>query len=369
MSRKLLFGKTAFLVLVIVGISLCASVSFGRGRGGGGGGGGGGGRGGSFGYAPAARSMSGGQFDRAGFASANRSDFAAGTRNWSGNVGNHANWNYGNYYHGYGGWGNGWGWGWGGWGLGWGLGGYWPWYAGWGWNGGYPYDNYYNLYPDDGSYYYSYAPTSYGDAAVADNGPTAPPQAPPTSPEASTTPPSPATSMDAQDQQAASEGLQYYSQGRDAFLQGEYRTALRMGGHAAVDAPQNPKVHELISLALFALGNYPAAAGEAHAAMALGPIAEWKDLYGYYNNADKYTAQLRALEKAAADKPKSAAEHFLLGYHYVMTGARDNAKAEFSEAVKLTPKDKLANHYLQQLESNSPLTPPQMAAKPGSESR
>ena len=30
-------------------------------------------------------------------------------------------------------------------------------------------------------------------------------------------------------------------------------------------APGNPRVHELISLALFALGNYQAAASEAHA--------------------------------------------------------------------------------------------------------
>ena len=46
-----------------------------------------------------------------------------------------------------------------------------------------------------------------------------------------------------------------------------------------MDAPRNAKVHELISLALFALGNYRPAASEAHAAMALGPIADWNDLY------------------------------------------------------------------------------------------
>ena len=50
-----------------------------------------------------------------------------------------------------------------------------------------------------------------------------------------------------------------------------------------VDAP-NPRAHELISLALFALGQYGPAASEAHAAMALGTIADWKDLYAYYND-------------------------------------------------------------------------------------
>ena len=70
------------------------------------------------------------------------------------------------------------------------------------------------------------------------------------------------------------------------------------------------------------------------------------------------------MEKASTNNPKDAAEHFLLGYHYLMTGARDDAKTEFAEAVKLTPGDKLAGHYLQQLQSNSALTPPQMASKP-----
>ena len=55
---------------------------------------------------------------------------------------------------------------------------------------------------------------------------------------------------------------------------------------------QNPKTHELSSLALFAMGNYPAAASEAHAAMALGPPAEWNDLYAYYNDVTSTSTQL-----------------------------------------------------------------------------
>ena len=177
-------------------------------------------------------------------------------------------------------------------------------------------------------------------------------------------------------QQEAGDAIQFYSEARTAFLQNDYRSALRLAEHAAVEAPGNSKVHQLISLALFALDNYTAAASEAHAAMALGPIADWNDLFGYYNDpqnytaalsaleVEKYTNQLRALEKATADNPKSAADHFLLAYHYLMTGARDNAKAELADAVKLTPNDKLASHYLDQLKANAPLTPPKMEAKP-----
>ena len=120
----------------------------------------------------------------------------------------------------------------------------------------------------------------------------------------------------------------------------------------------------MISLALFALGNYSAAASEAHAAMAMGPIATWADLYGYYDNEAAYTTQLRALEKASTDQPKSAADHFLLGYQYLMIGAKPDAQSEFADAVNLTPKDKLAEHYLAELKANQPLTPPVMASSP-----
>src|SRR5208282_5003624 len=151
---------------------------------------------------------------------------------------------------------------------------------------------------------------------------------------------------------------------------------LWLAGQAGLEAPRNSKVHELISLALFASRDYTAAASEAHAAMALGPIADWNDLFGYYYDPQnstsqlsdlevaKYTNQLRALEKAETDNPKSAADHFLLGYHYLMIGARENAKGQIAEAVKLSPKDKLAAQYLQELQSNKPLAPPQMASKP-----
>ncbi len=211
-----------------------------------------------------------------------------------------------------------------------GWGGYWPWYAGWGLGWGYPYDYgyyyypavsnyYYYSYPDAGNYYYSYAPSSYDDSgAVADSDAAVAPDAVVPEPLADSSVTAPTTS---EDQPAPGEAPQFYSQARAAFLNGDYRNALRLAGHAALDAPRNPKVHELASLALFALGNYTAAANEAHVAMALGPVADWPDLYGYYNDLNKYTTQLRALEKASLDDPASAADHFLLGYHYLMTGA------------------------------------------------
>ena len=137
-----------------------------------------------------------------------------------------------------------------------------------------------------------------------------------------------------------------------------------------MESPQNAKVHELTSLALFASGEYRGAATEAHAALALGPPSDWTNLYAYYNDADRYTEQLRKLEKTVADVPNSAPGQFLLGYHYLMTGAKDEAKEHFAQAAKLTPNDKLAQHILKQLESGGPVTPPDVAqAQPGRTAR
>jgi len=322
-------------------------------------------------------------FGSRSFASPN--NFANRTNNFAGRNGNWAGHHDWDHYFG------GRGWGWGGWG---GWGGYWPWYGGWGlgldW--GYPYDYGY-YYPNAGDYYNSYpqpnyyaptgyadyyAPSYYGDTGVVAEPAMAAPHQPPTPAviARSISEEDPLRTDLAEGRHGASDALQYYSEARTAFLQGDYRSALRLAGHAGVDEPRNPKVHELISLALFALRNYTAAASEAHAAMALGTTADWKDLVGYYFDAEKhtaqlgaleaetYTTQLRALETASSDNPKSAAEHFLLGYHYLMIGARENAKTQFAEALKLTPNDKLAGQYRPEFQSNRPLAPPQVVPSP-----
>jgi Flp pilus assembly protein TadD len=292
--------------------------------------------------------------------------------NWSGARGNwHGGHEWDNYFNrGFVG-----GWGWGG-----GYDGYSPWFAGWDWGWGYPYAyslygsypdtgyyptvNYYSdtgnypyvagYYPNDADdYSYSYPPeTSYSTANVAADSGAAAPLAPQAAPPI------------AEGQSGASDALQYYSEAREDFLQGDYQNALRLAGHAELEAPTNPKVHELLSLALFALGKYGPAASEAHAAMAMGPVAQWQDLYGYYNDVNKYTTQLRALEAAAMANPASSADQFLLGYHYLMIGARANAESRFAAAAKLSPGDTLAGQYLKQLRSNAPLTAPQIAPAP-----
>jgi tetratricopeptide (TPR) repeat protein len=154
----------------------------------------------------------------------------------------------------------------------------------------------------------------------------------------------------AQNDQNASLGEQYAEEAQAAFREGNYREALRMGGHAAIESPRDPSNHELMSLSLFALKDYRGAAMEAHAALSLGPPIDWPTLFSYYGNVETYTQQLRALEAFVRENPKKAEGHFLLGYQYTMTGVdKDAAKKEVSEAIAITPNDKIAESLSKQL--------------------
>jgi hypothetical protein len=90
-----------------------------------------------------------------------------------------------------------------------------------------------------------------------------------------------------------------------------------------------------MSLALFAKGEYGPAAEAAHATVALGPIADWPRLYGYYNNRDRYEQHFNALKEFAAENPQAPEGHFLLGFHHLMMGHRDSAKDHFAHYLKL----------------------------------
>ena len=195
-------------------------------------------------------------------------------------------------------------------GLGLGLG-LWPLWN-WGWGNPYAY-SLYGYYPDNG-YYYSYNGYPSDQSGYVQ------------STTVNSVPQTAGMTSEDQQGQAIDDAAQYYSEARTAFQQRDYNKALRLAAHAEIDAPANAKVHELLSLSLFAIGNYPAAASEAHAAMALGPIADWAELYSCYEDENVYTRQLRVLEKAASDHPKEAADHFLLGYQYLMIGARPAPK-------------------------------------------
>jgi hypothetical protein len=223
------------------------------------------------------------------------------------------------------------------------------WYAGWpGLYWGWPWGGYYNGYAYYGGGWpdYTTAVTVYSNPEVVmQTEPVAPPETPAPAP------------TDAPD---TTLGEQFATRARESFRAGDYRDALRLANHAAIESPRDAGGHELMSLALFALKEYRGAAIEAHAAVSLGRISDWPAVYAYYQDAEKYTEQFRALEKHVAENPKSPEGRFLLGYHCVVTGNKEAARKNLTEAVQLVPKDEVAKQLLQRVAApaSEPIPPP-----------
>ncbi len=248
---------------------------------------------------------------------------------------NGGNWNryngfgYGRYgYGGYGFWPYGW----------------FPWSGLGGWSGYYGYDPY---------YYDSYGVPGYGyDSYVAGYEPGVYTAA--YAPAAAETSAVPEDSLLTANGEQGTVGQQYLAGARDAFRQGNYRDAMRLAGHAAVETPQNADVHDLLMLAMFAEGDYRGATMEAHAAASLGQPMNWDTLYGYYGDVKPYTEQLRNLEKDVAAHPADPGARFLLGYQYLMMGHNDAAKTELTKSLLQAPKDRLAAKLLVQIGGTVP---------------
>src|SRR5262245_15847419 len=120
--------------------------------------------------------------------------------------------------------------------------------------------------------------------------------------------------------------------------------------------PQDAVLHEFRSLVLFALKRYPESAAAIHAVLAVGPGWDWKTLSSLYADVETYTSQLRALEAYRDANLRSAAAHFLAGYHYLTCGHTEKAVAQFRRASELQPKDSVAAALVQSLSPRDPDT-------------
>ena len=348
----------AIATLGVSGNTAAAAGGGGGGHGGGGGGGGGFGGGGHGGFGGGYGGFSGGY--SGGHLSSGSAMYRGGGAQWSGHVpGGYSSYGAGHYgpgHYSYGSYGHHgwdhyygyyhhypyfWGFGWPYWGFGW------PY---WGFDFGlyYPLYSYvytYGIcpYEECNGYVYQYAPSE----AAAANPPTG---NLPLSITAAYPPETDQTAVRTMD----ADTLQFYASAREAFLKGDYRDALRQASHAALESPQNPKVHELMSLALLGLSDYRGAATGGHAALVMGPVGDWPALLEYYGDAEKYTTQLRTLEKYIANNPTSAQPPIPPRLPVPAHRPSRRGRSEFSEALKLTPKDKLAEYVLKQLEAGQP---------------
>jgi tetratricopeptide (TPR) repeat protein len=137
----------------------------------------------------------------------------------------------------------------------------------------------------------------------------------------------------------SAEAVAKFDQARAAFLEGRYDEALKLTDTALKEMPRDAVLHEFRSLVLFALKRYPESAAAIHPVLDVGPGWDWKTLSSLYPSIDVYTSQLRALETARDQDPKSADSHFLLGYHYLTCGHSEAALKEFRRTSELLPND------------------------------
>lgn len=138
-----------------------------------------------------------------------------------------------------------------------------------------------------------------------------------------------------------------------AFRDGNYDETLRLAQQAGTDNPQDPRVSEMISLALFAKGEFRASAGAAQGVLFYGQAADWPTLFSYYGDGGRYTEQLNRLKAFVQDNPNVAEGHFLLGYHRLMMGHVAAARDSFAMTLQLQPEDRIAQRMVDQLDSVS----------------
>jgi tetratricopeptide (TPR) repeat protein len=140
---------------------------------------------------------------------------------------------------------------------------------------------------------------------------------------------------------------------RNAFMQGDYKSALAQTDEAIAQVPNDTVLHEFRGVALFALGRYKEAAAADYAVLSAGPGWDWTTLSALYPNVEVYTAQLRALEQYAKTHPTVSDAKFLLAENYLTCGYSDAAAGQLKEVVRLNPKDQLSAQLLNSISASN----------------
>ena len=149
--------------------------------------------------------------------------------------------------------------------------------------------------------------------------------------------------------------MQSADQARASFGSGDYAGALDLVDRAIQQVPNDPDLHQLRGLTLFALGRYPEAASTLYAVLSVGPGWDWTTLSGLYGSSQPFNDQLRALEADVLAHPDATANHFVLAYLYLAEGYPDAAAGQLQQVVRLAPDDRLSAQLLARIQP--PTTP------------
>ena len=160
-------------------------------------------------------------------------------------------------------------------------------------------------------------------------------------------PPAPPT-----DDPAVSAANAQFDAARKSFKDGQYAKAQEQVEKAIQSLSSDATLHEFRALTLFAQKKYKEAAATLYAVLSAGPGWDRKTLGGLYPDWDTYTAQLSDLEAYVKKHPDDGSAHFLLAYHQLVQGNKDQAVAQLKEVVRLVPKDQLSAALLKALSTS-----------------
>ncbi len=141
-------------------------------------------------------------------------------------------------------------------------------------------------------------------------------------------------------------GFQSYAEAVRSFRSADFAKAAAQIQQAESTSTEKHLPDPFHSLCRFAVGDFEGAAEKAYAASARTRIWSWEQLRGYYGNPDAYAQQYSKLQNAAKQPSAAASLRFLLGYHHLMLGHRQDATEEFERVLKQLPNDPVTMNLL-----------------------
>jgi len=141
-------------------------------------------------------------------------------------------------------------------------------------------------------------------------------------------------------------GFQSYADAVRSFRSADFAKAAAQIQQAESTSTEKHVLYPFHSLCRFAVGDFEGAAEKAYVASARSRIWSWEQLRGYYGNPDAYAQQYSKLQNAAKQPSAAASLRFLLGYHHLMLGHRQDASEEFERVLKQLPNDPVTMNLL-----------------------